>query len=658
MGTLTPGGAWRRVVWPRRRGFIGGLRKSAVQIAISTAILGFLALPSGALGASAPPARRSGAPAPRRRPAPTAKRPQPAPPAPPEPATAGAYAWPIDAPRRMTSSFGEFRPGHFHGGVDLSTEQRTGRPVYAVADGQVWRVRASGTGYGRALYLRLADGRTAVYGHLAGWNDAISAFVAAAQESLGRYEVDLYPPPGRLPVRRGERVATSGESGAGPPHLHFEMREGADAEIGRNPQRLGFLLPDDAPPVIRRLVVDEPGTPDERTFGTGRRRVVPLRADGASGWRAPDTLVVQGTALFSVETYDPGVGGSRGGPARARLLLDDREVYAVDFDAFDWNRAHEVELCWDAREVAEGHDFVLHLFRPAGARDSRFLAAPEGAGWLDATGMAGGSAPHRGEIRVEDARGHVTRVGFWLRLRPGRAPDRPAVAPAADPDGAAPRTTRFAPGRAGTERLGPATLRYSADTFFSPAELRLAAGLRAVGDTVGGGGGRPWLTLDAPGLVLDAPLRVALRPPAGADARRWGLYLRRPGRSSWAWVGQEADSAGIGGTTRGLGLFELREDRVAPRVVVTAPAAGRPVAGAHPALALTVLDDLAGVTWRTIDVTVDGVPQIVVYDPESDTVSGRSRRALAAGEHTLRVVARDRVGNTTTVTRSFRVAAG
>ena len=80
-------------------------------------------------------------------------------------------------------------------------------------------------------------------------------------------------------------------------------------------------------------------------------------------------------------------------------------------------------------------------------------------------------------------------------------------------------------------------------------------------------------------------------------------------------------------------------------------------AAPRPAIAATVPDALAGVTWRTLDVTLVQVPQIVVYDPESDTVTGRSRRALAPGLHTLRVVARDRVGNRTVVDRSFRVAS-
>src|SRR5210317_1265062 len=77
-----------------------------------------------------------------------------------------AYLWPLSEAPVLTSTYGEHRANHFHGGIDLSTGQRNGLPVRAIADGYVIRVRASGVGYGRAVYQLLDDGNTAVYGHL------------------------------------------------------------------------------------------------------------------------------------------------------------------------------------------------------------------------------------------------------------------------------------------------------------------------------------------------------------------------------------------------------------------------------------------------------------------------------------------------------------
>ncbi|MFP4192555.1 MAG: M23 family metallopeptidase, partial [Candidatus Hydrogenedentota bacterium] len=75
------------------------------------------------------------------------------------------YHWPLDVDPVLTSSFGEYRTGRFHAGIDLRT-YGIGQPVRAPEDGEVVRVRTSPYGYGKALYIRLADGNTAVFAHL------------------------------------------------------------------------------------------------------------------------------------------------------------------------------------------------------------------------------------------------------------------------------------------------------------------------------------------------------------------------------------------------------------------------------------------------------------------------------------------------------------
>ncbi|MGB3618427.1 MAG: peptidoglycan DD-metalloendopeptidase family protein, partial [Catalinimonas sp.] len=58
----------------------------------------------------------------------------------------------------LAGSMGELRRNHFHGGLDIKTEQRTGLPVYASADGHVYRVRVAEGGYGNAVYLQHPNG--------------------------------------------------------------------------------------------------------------------------------------------------------------------------------------------------------------------------------------------------------------------------------------------------------------------------------------------------------------------------------------------------------------------------------------------------------------------------------------------------------------------
>ncbi|HCN13264.1 MAG TPA: peptidase M23, partial [Alistipes sp.] len=84
------------------------------------------------------------------------------------------YAFPVrDAARLYAANFGEMRPGHFHAGIDIKTDGAEGKPLVAADDGYVSRVTVAPGGYGRALYLTLADGTTAVYGHLQRFRDDI-----------------------------------------------------------------------------------------------------------------------------------------------------------------------------------------------------------------------------------------------------------------------------------------------------------------------------------------------------------------------------------------------------------------------------------------------------------------------------------------------------
>src|SRR5690606_12424924 len=78
-------------------------------------------------------------------------------------------------------TFGELHYNHFHAGLDISTNRKTGQPIYAPADGTVNRIKVSPFGYGKALYIKHNDGYTTVYGHLENYAGAIEKYVKTNQ---------------------------------------------------------------------------------------------------------------------------------------------------------------------------------------------------------------------------------------------------------------------------------------------------------------------------------------------------------------------------------------------------------------------------------------------------------------------------------------------
>src|SRR5699024_9176307 len=96
-------------------------------------------------------------------------------------------------------------------------------------------------GYGRVLYIQHPNGYTTVYGHLKEFAPKIRAYVRQRMYNLEKNEISLYPEKGELPVKQGELIAFSGESGgAGGPHLHFEIRDGAQRPM--NPLLFGIEI--------------------------------------------------------------------------------------------------------------------------------------------------------------------------------------------------------------------------------------------------------------------------------------------------------------------------------------------------------------------------------------------------------------------------------
>ncbi|MBE6186712.1 MAG: M23 family metallopeptidase [Rikenellaceae bacterium] len=144
-----------------------------------------------------------------------------------------------------SANFGEMRPNHFHAGTDFKTDGVEGKPVVAVADGYVSRVSQSPTGYGLALYVTHPNGTTSVYGHLSRFRKDIADFVFSERHRLKQSRVDLYCQADQFPVKRGEEIARSGNTGSSQgPHLHFEIRD-AKTQKTLNIISQGIVTPKD-----------------------------------------------------------------------------------------------------------------------------------------------------------------------------------------------------------------------------------------------------------------------------------------------------------------------------------------------------------------------------------------------------------------------------
>ena len=167
----------------------------------------------------------------------------------------GVYTNPLDGELILSGNFGEVRTNHFHSGLDIKTGGVEGKSVYAVADGFISRIYVSGGGFGKALYVEHPTGKTTVYGHLREFAPEIAAYVKKQQYAKESFEVDLAVAATEFPVKKGQLIAKSGNSGgSGGPHLHFEIRE-TIGQHPENPLNYGFKVKDDKLPELQKLWV-------------------------------------------------------------------------------------------------------------------------------------------------------------------------------------------------------------------------------------------------------------------------------------------------------------------------------------------------------------------------------------------------------------------
>jgi murein DD-endopeptidase MepM/ murein hydrolase activator NlpD len=167
----------------------------------------------------------------------------------------GYFRYPLDIPPKLNANFGEMRPNHFHMGLDLYTNKRENLPVYAAADGYIARVKVEAGGFGHALYINHPNGYTTLYAHMNAFPPEVEAWIKAEQYKKESWSVELEAKPDQFPVRKGQVVGQSGNTGASQgPHVHFEIRD-TKTEKCLNPLLFGFPIPDNLPPDLTRLAL-------------------------------------------------------------------------------------------------------------------------------------------------------------------------------------------------------------------------------------------------------------------------------------------------------------------------------------------------------------------------------------------------------------------
>ncbi|MFQ5632958.1 MAG: M23 family metallopeptidase, partial [bacterium] len=260
----------------------------------------------------------------------------------------------------MTSSFAETRPRRMHAAIDIKTWNRTGYKVFAVRDGYIQRIRVSPFGYGKAIYHKLDTGEIAIYAHLEGFNEKLEEYIAKEQEKNGRYSLDRNLTPNVFPVKQGEILGYSGETGIGVPHLHFEMRDAQNRPF--NPLLKGFDIQDSVAPTPTGLAII-PLNYGTRVNDDFRPRRYGLQKVRSNVYRLEETFSFEGQVGLAVKCFDKtNEGNNRFHVYEIHLFIDGKPHFSIKYDKFSYGHNRLVQLERDFRFERQGYGRYIHLF--------------------------------------------------------------------------------------------------------------------------------------------------------------------------------------------------------------------------------------------------------------------------------------------------------
>ena len=318
-----------------------------------------------------------------------------------------ALSWaqtnPLGFEMNLAGNFGELRPNHFHAGIDIKTKQSIGHDVYSFADGYIDRVAINAKGYGLVVYVTHPKiERMTVYAHLSDFSPAIWEKLKERQVAEELNNADVFFKPEEIPVKQGEMIAKSGNSGSsGGPHVHFEVRglmsaPGADDEEWYDPITYfqDSIKDTTTPRIFNIFIYKYPNTP--YTFSTQiLNRIATAWGKVGFGIKANDYMDKQGNTF---------------GVKRVRLFCDNKLIYSWSNDFFRYDETRYINSLIDYKLYSSKWITVMKTYVEPNNK-LRTIDHSLGDGIVDINEERN----YKMHYEVEDAHGNVKSINFTIK---------------------------------------------------------------------------------------------------------------------------------------------------------------------------------------------------------------------------------------------------
>lgn len=528
------------------------------------------------------------------------------------------FVSPFDFPLYLSANFGELRTNHFHGGLDFKTQSVTNKPVRSIADGYVSRITVSPGGYGNALYITHPNGYLSVYGHLNSFSPVIARYVEQYQYEKETFTVDITPDSTRFPVKQGEVIALSGNTGFSfGPHLHMEIRDAATNEPIDPLPYYRSQIRDTRPPVARSItfypmqgsgVVN--GSVETKTYNIvakaqGSCLATPVNAWGRIGVGVMANDYMDGTS----NTY---------GVRSVTLYMDTAKVFHSLVDRYSFDESRAINSWTDYAAYKERGRWIMKSFVAPG-NPLRFLSADKERGVV----TIDEERDYHFIYLLEDLYGNTSRYMFTVR---GCAQPIPAY----HPDG----RHYLHYDRANLVQEPGLQLFIPRGVLYEDVALNTSVHTDSSAISFG------YSLHDKPlPLHVACELMIGIRHLPVADVSKY--YIQRSVDTKHYSVGGQYENGWMKTNIRELGTYRVAIDTVPPSLTPVKSSSAR-------TLIYKVSDE--GTGMKSYRGTVDGKFILVAFNAKNGRLTCRlDAKRVPAGKHTFRLVVEDGCGNVTTV---------
>lgn len=549
-----------------------------------------------------------------------------------EPIDANYYAAPMKIPFFLSGNFAELRPNHFHGGIDIKTQGRTGIPVYAAAQGMISRISVSPSGYGNALYIDHPNGTTTVYGHLESFAPPIQDYIRKIQYEEETFTINHLVPADAMPVNKGDQIAKSGNAGSsGGPHLHFEIRRTKE-EVILNPLLFHMPVNDKTKPTIQGLMV-YPVSEDAGVLGKQvSQRFETILVGNAYQLKNKMPIVVWGKIGFGLQALDFLDGSpNKCGIYSLRLSVDDELIYSFAMDEVPLEESKYINSHIDYAQAAiHGRRLYRTWLQPGNK-----LSIYEGVvkrGIYEATDHK----PHQVKYEITDANANATSLVFTIQSK------ELATTPAG------PKHEQFKYNRNNHIRNGDIEFHVPEGALYDDVEfqyVRKPAHPKFYS---------PVYQLHNKTLPLHFACLLRIKAenlPPRLESKVMLAQMDPVSGRIYSATGKFADGW-VEGNIRVLGHYALAVDTVAPKIISLSIANKTTLKEAN-RIRFTITDNLSGI--EAVRGTIDDQWVLFEYDLKNNLISytfDKSRLGFGK-KHVLHLEVTDFKGNTSTYNANF-----